>query len=157
MRMKPSMEHALYALIILSMLPSRSSLSAEAISKRLDVSTSYFKKQIRQLVTAGLVKSTPGINGGFSLALRPSEISMLDVFQAVEGRGSLFQEEGIGQRVIQCDSDQCILTGLMERAERAWNDELAKESLEDMLTKAIGICSEQHVADLKEWIRSEIS
>jgi Rrf2 family protein len=40
---------------------------------------------LRNLVTHGILQSTRGVDGGYSLERKPSEISLLEVIEAVEG------------------------------------------------------------------------
>jgi Rrf2 family protein len=40
---------------------------------------------LRHLVTHGILHSTRGVEGGYSLERRPDEISLLDVIEAIEG------------------------------------------------------------------------
>ncbi|WP_258838708.1 Rrf2 family transcriptional regulator [Mechercharimyces sp. CAU 1602] len=160
MRMKSGMEHAMYTLALLAKIPSRTSLSAEALSTRLSVSTSYFKKGMRQLVTADLVRSTPGVGGGFSLARPASQITMLEVYQAVEGKGSLYRAEGVKDRFFSCESmadgSDCTFARLMARAEAAWVQVLEEETLAKMVTEMETNCSPQQLRDLERWIQTQI-
>jgi len=40
---------------------------------------------LRNLVTHGILRSTRGVDGGYSLTRSPAEISLLDVIEAIEG------------------------------------------------------------------------
>lgn len=91
MKMKSGMEQAVSVLLLLSRLPVQASLTSEAISQRLRVSPSYLKKLMRTLVQAGLAESLPGTKGGFTLTKPLADITLYDVYQAVEGRGSMYQ------------------------------------------------------------------
>ncbi|MEC2087049.1 Rrf2 family transcriptional regulator, partial [Bacillus inaquosorum] len=95
MKMKSGMEQAVSVLLLLSRLPVQSSLTSEAISQRLRVSPSYLKKLMRTLVQAGLAESIPGTKGGFTLTKPLTDIALYDVYQAVEGRGSMYQGKGL--------------------------------------------------------------
>ena len=44
----------------------------------------FLKKILRQLKQAGIVQSKEGIGGGYSLTKNPKDISVLDVFSAVD-------------------------------------------------------------------------
>src|SRR5699024_12456762 len=66
-------EQSIYVLLILSRLPKGKHINSLALSERLHVSHSYLKKTIKSLVKEGLVKSSPGKLGGFSLAIRSEE------------------------------------------------------------------------------------
>ena len=60
-------------------------IDAKNISERTGVSLRFALKILRKLVSAGLVKSYKGMQGGYELAKAPSEITMLDVIETVEG------------------------------------------------------------------------
>lgn len=160
MRLKSGMEQAVYILLLLARTPSRSTLTGEALSERIGASPSYLKKGIRQLVRAGIVRSIPGTRGGFSLAQSPERITMLDVYRAVEGEGSLYQECGIYTRVMECgelETDTgCLLADLMERAEAAWTGVLAEETLASMVEKAERSYPPERLAAIDRWIQSQI-
>jgi Rrf2 family protein len=55
------------------------------ISRRQGISQKYLWNLINPLKSAGLVKSTRGAHGGFSLAREPSGISITDILQVLEG------------------------------------------------------------------------
>jgi Rrf2 family cysteine metabolism transcriptional repressor len=55
------------------------------ISKAQKISEKYLGRIMVSMVSAGLVRSRRGKNGGFILAASPTEITILDILQAVEG------------------------------------------------------------------------
>ena len=55
------------------------------ISKRQGISQKYLWNLINPLKSAGLVKSTRGAHGGFTLARDPAGISVTDILQVLEG------------------------------------------------------------------------
>jgi len=55
------------------------------IAEVLPGSTSHLAKVMQRLVKVGLVESVRGRGGGFVLRRDPSEISMLQVYEAIEG------------------------------------------------------------------------
>lgn len=62
-----------------------SSMKAEAIARSQDVSLKYLLDILRDLKRAELVRSKRGPDGGFALSRPPAEISLADVFRAVDG------------------------------------------------------------------------
>lgn len=60
-------------------------VKAEAIATRQDISLKYLLDILRDLKRAELVRSKRGPDGGFSLSRPPEEISLADVFRAVDG------------------------------------------------------------------------
>ncbi len=55
------------------------------VSCRQEISALYLAQLFNRLSSAGLVRSMRGSRGGFTLARPASQISLLDIIQAVEG------------------------------------------------------------------------
>lgn len=79
-----TVEYALRAMTHLATLSQDNSLNSEGIAKRTKVPKGYLSKILRDLVIAELITSQRGPNGGFTLAKPASEISILDVVNAVD-------------------------------------------------------------------------
>ncbi len=61
-------------------------LSSHEMADAMKASEAHLAKVMRKLVTAGLVSSERGPSGGFSLARPPAKISLLEVYEAIEGK-----------------------------------------------------------------------
>jgi Rrf2 family protein len=93
-----------------------------------------------RLEKAGIVSSTDGIAGGYELARSPSDVSMLDVIDAIEGDRKLFDCKEVrrgcilfaGEPPAWSVSGVCRIHGAMLRAERRMRAELAKTTLADL-------------------------
>ncbi len=55
------------------------------IAKRQDISEGYMEHLLPHLKAAGLINSLRGARGGYKLAKAPSEISLKEVVQSLEG------------------------------------------------------------------------
>lgn len=75
-------EYALRAMVFLSMRDSAA--TGHEIAEVTKVPAGYLSKIMQQLARSGVVHSQRGIGGGFVLAKKPSEISILDVVNAVD-------------------------------------------------------------------------
>lgn len=75
---------ALHAMVLLAG-QSGGPLSTRQISAQLRVSDHHLSKVMQRLGRAGLVDSTRGPKGGFRLARRGSAITLLEIYEAVEG------------------------------------------------------------------------
>jgi Rrf2 family protein len=60
-------------------------VSVVEISKHIRVSRNHLSKVMQQLVRAKFVKSSRGPSGGFMLAKESGEITLLDIFEVIEG------------------------------------------------------------------------
>ncbi len=55
------------------------------VSRKMHIPKTFLAKIFQKLAKAGLVESIRGMNGGFRLAKKPSEISLLDIMVAIQG------------------------------------------------------------------------
>lgn len=76
--------------------------SVAEIAESMYVPRNFLAKILQRLVKAGIVKSTRGPKGGFQLARDASEISLLDVLEAVQGPAAV--------NVCAIDSGKCDLS-----------------------------------------------
>lgn len=64
---------------------SNEHLSIHDLAEKFDVSSSYLSKILTQLAKAKLVSSVSGVKGGYKLKKSATEISFLDVIEAIDG------------------------------------------------------------------------
>lgn len=76
-------EYALRAIVHLADHADRS-LTTPQIAKVTQVPPGYLAKVLGLLAKAGLVRSQRGLHGGYTIALAPEDISVLDVINAVD-------------------------------------------------------------------------
>jgi Rrf2 family iron-sulfur cluster assembly transcriptional regulator len=99
-------------------------VTAKAISASEGISMSYLEHLLSGLRQAGLVKSVRGPGGGFELARRPDEISLLSIIRALDGPVVLcdcFREEtekSPCEKLSSC-SAKALWEELSERIEEA--------------------------------------
>ncbi len=60
-------------------------VSVAEISRSISIPKSFVAKILQRLSKKALVKSVQGITGGYQLAKRPEEISLLEVIEATQG------------------------------------------------------------------------
>jgi len=78
-----TVEYALRASVLLAD-DSAGARTVDEIAEVTRVPKAYLSKVMQSLQRAGLVTSQRGLHGGFRLAKRPEEISILEVVNAVE-------------------------------------------------------------------------
>lgn len=57
----------------------------DEISREMNIPRSFLAKIVQKLTKSGLVISYRGVKGGFQLAKKPEDISLLDVIAAIQG------------------------------------------------------------------------
>ncbi|WJR68196.1 Rrf2 family transcriptional regulator [Neorhizobium sp. CSC1952] len=138
MKLGDGVEQAIHCVTMLSRLSEGGVLSAAALAEFHGVSTSYLLKHLQALSGAGLVDTMPGPKGGYRLAKKPEEITLLDIVLAVEGPAPAFRCAEIRQRGPnplpgRYFAKPCGINAAMLKAERAYRAELAKVSIADIL------------------------
>jgi Rrf2 family protein len=131
MKFSKSTELAIHGLWLLaSKRPGLLLISKMAAAQ--GVSESYLAKIFQKLARKGLVRSTRGKRGGFTLAKEPKEISVADVVRAVEAEEPLYDcmDENRGCR----GRAGCLLRQVFDRAERRMFTALEETSLADLVS-----------------------
>lgn len=57
----------------------------EEITREMSIPRSFLAKILQKLTKAGILKSFRGVKGGFQLAKKTGQISLLDVIEAIQG------------------------------------------------------------------------
>ena len=79
-------QEADYALRICALLAQADiPVGAPQLAAELSVPSRFTSKILRKLMLAGVVSSTRGVNGGFSLKLSAKELTLKRVIEAVDG------------------------------------------------------------------------
>ena len=89
LRLSKKADYALIAMKHLAVRGERSSSSAREIAELYDIPIELMAKVLQRLVRRGLLASQQGTRGGYQLVRVPTEISVADVIQAIEGPGTV--------------------------------------------------------------------
>ena len=82
MHFKASVEYGMRAVLYLA--EKGSICSSREVADEMSVPRDYLIQLAQLLRNAGIIHARPGKNGGYSLAKDASEISMLDIFNALQ-------------------------------------------------------------------------
>lgn len=104
-------------------------VSTPEIASDLKVSEAHLSKVLQRLTRVGLVKSIRGPRGGFRLLQSHNEITLLDVYEAIEGR---LQSTNCLLNTRSCNGERCILGILLESVNRQIRDYLAGTRLSEL-------------------------
>ena len=102
MRLSTKSRFAVTAMIDVALREDRCPVSLAAISERHQISLSYLEQLFSKLRQAGLVESTRGPGGGYSLGRVAEQISMADILSAVDAPTA---EEAAGEQESWMSSD----------------------------------------------------
>lgn len=139
MQMSRGVEWALHVCCLLASVPEAKTLEAASLAEFYDLSSSYLAKQLQALARVGIVTPVYGTSGGYRLGRQPSDISVLEVVEAIEGKTALFACTEIRRQGPTAQADRsyrtpCTIAAVMSKAEQAWQAELASNSIADLVT-----------------------
>lgn len=126
MKYTKATNYALHIVAYMIKYDKKDNLSLLPLANHLNISPSYLSKILTQLVKANIIKSTPGVNGGYVLQKSKEEISLLDVIKATEGSGPMFTCE-------MEENHACKIQKAMEDAENMMETYLKNKKLFEII------------------------
>ncbi|MBF0523870.1 MAG: Rrf2 family transcriptional regulator [Deltaproteobacteria bacterium] len=85
MKLSTRGRYASRAMLDMALNMDKGAVSLKEMAKRQDISTKYLEQIFIPLKAAGLVRSVRGPRGGYTLARKPSEISLGEIIRSLEG------------------------------------------------------------------------
>ena len=85
MRMSRSTAYAIGAVLQLANAPPGTPVPCSRLAKLGEMPERFLLQILRTLVNQGILTSTRGVDGGYSLKRPISEVTLLDIFEATEG------------------------------------------------------------------------
>jgi len=89
MKLSTKSRYGARAMVELATRYGKGPVKIHEISQRQDISEYYLQQILSTLCKADLAVSTAGSHGGFSLAMSPEKITLLDILEVLEGSLSL--------------------------------------------------------------------
>ncbi len=84
MTFKKSTRYALYAAMEMARAGEAGQVTATSVAQRYGIPVAVLSKIFQQLVRTGIAVSTRGVGGGYGLARKPTDTTVLDVIEAFE-------------------------------------------------------------------------
>ncbi|MEA4883354.1 MAG: Rrf2 family transcriptional regulator [Clostridia bacterium] len=106
-------------------------VAVKEIADLAGFSHAHLSKVLQRLVKAGLLTSSRGPKGGFSLARRADDVTLLEVYEAMEGPLTPYRCH-VQISHGSCPFAECLLSGLPERFTKEFHDYLAEKTLADV-------------------------
>jgi len=105
MKVSTKGRYGLRAMVDLAIHSSEGHVALNAIADRQDISVNYLEQVFSTLRKAGLVKSVKGAQGGYLMAMRPSQMTVGMILRTLEGKLVVVDENentGADKSVQQC-------------------------------------------------------
>ena len=141
MRLSKKFEQGIYVVFMLALQLEGRPIKSHILSEKLEVSDSYLKKILAKLVKFNIVKSNASKNGGFQLVRNIDEISLYDIYQALEEEKEYRPPQDLAYKIFVCkeaiDKNVKKIDDVFVNAFNAFNEELKKLKFSDLLEKDI--------------------
>ena len=138
---------AVHVLLCIHTFDGTEKLTSDFLAGSVNVNPVIIRNTLGKLKAAGLVTVDAGI-GGAHLNKEPKDISLLDIFLAVEEEEALFRFHAnpnpacpVGRNIHK------ILDGHLQDAQRALEQELAKTTLADIQQETLACLAKDAAAD----------
>jgi len=156
-------EYALHCLLYMINVPEGKAVGIKDLAEFQGVSETYLSKAFTKLKRSGIVKSSPGVNGGYELLRAPENISFWDVIEAIEGTEPIFQCAEIRQKEILLDKNNlpdthtkcpCLIKVVMTEAEDQMKQFLKLKTLKWLKDQVDDKISEEYTKATIEWFNN---
>ena len=101
MRFTTKTEYGLNCLVYMARQAPQEVVTIKNMADREHFSTAYIEKILQKLRSTGIVISHQGKKGGYVLARRPSQITLKDIVEALEGQTfEIFCEPEVREQIV---------------------------------------------------------
>jgi Rrf2 family protein len=104
-------------------------VTSREIASRFEISEAHLAKVMQRLVKVELLRSVRGPRGGFTLNRDPESVTLLEIFEAIEGR---FEPRQCLLSSSICEGDDCILGKIVVEANTMLRARLEETTLVDV-------------------------
>jgi Rrf2 family protein len=161
MRLSEGVEWGLHCAVVLTVLPPEAALPTGRLAEYHGVPVAYLAKHLQAMSRAGILEAGTGPRGGYRLALPATEISVLDVVEAVDGDEPAFQCLEIRRRgpaavPAREYRTMCGIHRVMVEADGAWRERLARTSIADLAAGAARDASPKAIEKFGKWLQEVI-
>ena len=130
MKVSTKGRYAIRAMLDLALQATECPTVIKDISRRQGISSLYLEQLFALLKAGGLAESLQGPKGGFILTKPPSQISLLEILQTMEG--STASVSCVDNPILCPRADSCAARKLWIKVKRAIDSVLESTTLEDL-------------------------
>ncbi len=158
MKISDGVEWGLHCGVLLAFLEPGASLPTARLAEYHGVPGAYLAKHLQAMSRAGILESVQGPGGGYRLARPASEISVLDVVEAIDGLESAFvcseiRRRGPSARPAREYRVPCAIHAVMNDADEAWRGSLRRVSIADLMGRIVRDASPKGLEQGARWMQ----
>lgn len=134
MKLSRTVEYAVQATLQLAQTKTNGPVPCSQLASNGGMPERFLLQVLRSLVTHGILSSTRGVDGGYTLERSPEDISLLDLVEAIEGPvvASLPRTQSLALHT------QARLRDALNRVAEATRAELKRTKLSHLLPEPRG-------------------
>ncbi len=121
---------ALHAMVLIA--KSENHVNVNSIAEEMGASRNHLAKVLQQLVKHGFLKSVRGPSGGFVLSKPANQMTILEIYEAIEGRIDV-PECPLDRQI--CPFNKCLMNGLVTDVTLQFKKYFGEQTLEDFITR----------------------
>jgi len=133
MKLSTKCRYGLRAVIEIARTHGHGPAKRKDIAAVQELSDSYLENILIILKNNRIIETTRGVNGGYILSKNPSEITVLDIVNCLEGPPEL--TECVGQPSTCDRSVTCVARTVWQEVTDAWRQILEKTTIQDLLDR----------------------
>lgn len=137
MKLNKNFEQATYVITMLALQEGHTPVKSNVLSEILQVSDSYLKKVLMKLSRAGIISSSASKTGGYHLAQKIDEISLTDIFFALELQADVLDFKHMAHQIYDNDDHVDLVEGkvtsTLENGLNAFYEQLDTLKISDLL------------------------
>ena len=105
-------------------------VNVNTLAERMGASRNHLAKVLQQLVKYNFLKSVRGPSGGFLLNKPTTEITILDIYEAIEGKIDI-HECPLDRKI--CPFNKCLMGGLIKDVTYQFKEYFQEQTLDKFL------------------------
>lgn len=136
--------YGILAAIDLAMNGKEVPIQTRAIARRQGIPVRFLEQVLHAMKNAGLIDSTRGAQGGYLLLRSPSELSVADLLEVLDG--PVFHDasqNGVGQGRRET-REQLLLGGVWEKVHRAERNVLSAITIDQLVERQRALDQQQN-------------
>lgn len=119
---------AIHSMVLIAR--SSEGINAVKIAEFTGFSKNHIAKVLQRLVKSDLLKSVRGPSGGFTMKKDPSDLTLLDIYQAIEGPIEL-NDCPLAYEV--CNFDRCLMGNVINKLTAEFKKFLQEQTLKSYM------------------------
>lgn len=133
LQLSKKVEYGLIALRHMAMRPAGQLFTAKELAAEHSISYELLAKVLQKLARANVIRSLQGVRGGYTLAVKPSELTVSNVIQIIENERPLIAECYVDGPTSCSIYDNCSIRRPLGKVQRNLNLVFDKMTIQEII------------------------